>query len=292
VYGFGGVLVMNEPQENVNRLVAQMFERGINYFDVAPQYGDAEERLGPALQPYREQCFLACKTLHRTAEQAEAQFECSLRRLQTDRLDLYQLHALNDMTKDVDVAFGRGGVIELVDRARREGRIRHAGFSAHSVEAAEAAMDRYDFDSILVPVNFAAFFVGDFGPSIIEKAAGKGLSVLALKAMARQKWAEGDPVRQRLPKAWYKPILDPTEAALSLRFTLSRPGVVAAVGPGEIEPFRTGLEVIESGEALRPPDESELQTLRRLAEAEIANPVFSASGPQRQTRVGRKPGEH
>lgn len=291
VYGIGGVLVMNQPQEEVDRLVAEMFERGINYFDVAPQYGDAEQRLGPALEPYRERCFLACKTLERTADKAEAQFQRSLKRLRTDRFDLYQLHAMADMAKDVDVAFGRGGVIELVDRAKREGRIRHAGFSAHSVEAAEAAMDRYDFDSILVPINFAAFFVGSFGPSIIEKARDKGLSVLALKAMARQQWAKSDPARKRLPKAWYKPILDPAEAQLSVRFTLSRPGVVAAVGPGEIEPFRVGLAVIESGKAITPLDESELQALRQLAEAQVDSPVFSATGPQRQTRAGREPGQ-
>jgi aryl-alcohol dehydrogenase-like predicted oxidoreductase len=189
IIGFGGIVVSGVEQEHANRLVAEAIEKGVNYFDVAPSYGDAEIKLGPALEPYRKDVFLACKTLHRTKEAAAEELKESLRRLRTDYLDLYQLHAISDVVKDVDVAFGKGGVMDLLVEAKKEGQIRCLGFSAHSEEAALAAMERYDFDSILFPINFATFYAGDFGPRVLEAAKAKGVARLALKAMARQQWA-------------------------------------------------------------------------------------------------------
>lgn len=180
ILGRGGV-----EQEHADRVVAQAVERRVNYFDVAPTYGDTEIKLGPALEPYRKDVFLACKTTQRTKEGAAAELKESLRRLRTDHLDLYQLHAITDVQKDVDVAFGPGGAMEVFVEAKKQGQVRHVGFSAHSEEAALAAMERCDFDSILFPVNFATFYEGGFGPRVIEAARSKGMAILALKAMAR-----------------------------------------------------------------------------------------------------------
>jgi len=94
VVGFGGIVVMNESQKSANRLVAEAVERGINYFDVAPSYGNAEERLGPALKPYRDSVFLACKTLKRTKKEALEELHQSLKRLHIDHFGLYQLHGV------------------------------------------------------------------------------------------------------------------------------------------------------------------------------------------------------
>ena len=79
IVGFGGILVMDEEPASASRLVAQAVDRGINYFDVAPTYGNAEERLGPALEPYRRSAFLACKTDKRTAKEAQEELR-SMRR--------------------------------------------------------------------------------------------------------------------------------------------------------------------------------------------------------------------
>jgi hypothetical protein len=107
--GLGGVVYMNEEQERVNRIVQEAIDNGVNYFDVAPTYGDAEELLGPALKPFRDRVFLACKTEKRDRDGAEEELNQSLRRLQTDHLDLYQLHALKEI-REVDRALGwRGG---------------------------------------------------------------------------------------------------------------------------------------------------------------------------------------
>jgi aryl-alcohol dehydrogenase-like predicted oxidoreductase len=197
IIGFGGIVVSGVEQEHANRVVAEAVEKGVNYFDVAPTYGDAEMKLGPALEPYRKDVFLACKTTQRTKDGAAAELAESLKRLRTDHLDLYQLHAMTDMRKDVDVAFGSGGAMEVLVEAKKQGRVRYLGFSAHSEEAALAAMDRYDFDSILFPVNFATFYKADFGPRVVQAAKSKGIARLALKAMARQQWPKDDPLRQQ-----------------------------------------------------------------------------------------------
>ncbi len=96
-------------------------------------------------------------------------------------------------------------------------------FHAHSIEAAQAALDRYPFDSILFPVNFACYVADDFGPQILKLAEEKGAARLALKALARQSWPQDDPMREEYKKCWYQPLTDPRQAALALRFTLNKP---------------------------------------------------------------------
>ena len=106
IIGFGGMLVNAEEPGEAARLVSMAVnELGINYFDVAPTYGNAEERLGPALAPYRQRVFLACKTMERSAEGATAALHQSLQLLHTDHLDLYQFHAVTTM-EDVQQIFG------------------------------------------------------------------------------------------------------------------------------------------------------------------------------------------
>ena len=129
--GFGGIVVMDEDPTQSKNIVAEAVDRGVNYFDVAPSYGNAQERLGPALAPYRKNCFLACKTEGRTKDDSRKQLEESLRLLKTDHVDLYQFHALTKMA-DLDKVLGPGGAMETMEAAKKEGKIRYIGFSVHS----------------------------------------------------------------------------------------------------------------------------------------------------------------
>ncbi|HNS22471.1 MAG TPA: aldo/keto reductase [Sedimentisphaerales bacterium] len=272
IIGFGGLVVSGAEQEKANRLVAEAVEKGVNYFDVAPTYGDAEVKLGPALEPYRKDVFLACKTTQRTKEGVASELAESLQRLRTDHLDLYQLHAISDVPKDVDAAFAPGGAMKVFLEVKKQGQVRYLGFSAHSEEAALAAMERYDFDSILFPVNFAMYYKGDFGPRVIEAAKAKGVARLALKAMAKQKWPEGDPLRPQYPECWYQPLTDRSEAKLGLYFTLSQ-SVTAAIPPGDESLFRLALELAMG---FRPVSQKEKDSLRQMAQS--LNPVFASGG--------------
>ncbi|MCX5662973.1 MAG: aldo/keto reductase [Planctomycetota bacterium] len=279
VIGFGGIVVSGAEQEHANHVVARAVERGVNYFDVAPTYSDAEQKLGPALEPFRKNVFLACKTTQRQAAGARAEFDASLERLRTDYFDLYQLHAITDVAKDVDAAFAAGGAMEFLTQAKRDGRVRHLGFSAHSVEAAMAALDRFPFDSVLVPVNFATFHAG-FGPQIIAAACDRGASVLALKSMARQKWSSPDhPLKKRYAKCWYEPLTDSAEVLLALRFTLEQ-GVTSLLPPGEELLFELAIGLVPQLAAApasdpAPLDDAQRERLRALAAS--LDPIFRAA---------------
>ncbi len=268
IIGFGGIVVMDTPQSFANNIVAEAFDRGINYFDVAPTYGNAEERLGPALEPYRKRVFLACKTNKRDKEGAAAELEQSLKRLRSDHLDLYQLHALTKM-EDLETALGPNGAMETYVAARKAGKVRHIGFSAHSVETALAAIERFDFDTILFPFNFVLYSQAGFGPQVLEAARKKGMGILALKAMAKTTWPESMKAEDRPnPKCWYQPAELPEEATLAYRWTLSQP-VTAAIPPGDEKYFRLAMDVAQRFEPIQ---ESEEKTL--MARAEGAEPIF------------------
>jgi aryl-alcohol dehydrogenase-like predicted oxidoreductase len=270
IIGFGGILVDGAGQQHANRLVAEAFEKGVNYFDVSPTYGDAELKLGPALEPYRKKVFLACKTGQRRREGASEELDESLKRLRTDYLDLYQLHSITDVKNDVDAVFARGGAMEVFLEAKKQGRIRYLGFSAHSEQAALAAMDRHDFDSVLLPINFAAFYKGDFGHKVIAAAKSKGMAILALKSLARQQWPEDDPLRKQYPKCWYQPVTEREDTRLALYFTLSQP-VTAAIPPGEESLFRMALDLALN---FKPISRRDLEKVKQMVES--LNPIFQA----------------
>ena len=247
VIGFGGIVVMDTTPREAANYVAEAVQRGVNYFDVAPTYGNAQDRLGPALKPYRQKCFLACKTTKRDAKGSSEELEASLKKLETDHVDLYQLHAMTTMD-DVKQVFAPGGAMETFVKAKQDGKTRYLGFSAHSQEAALAALDHFDFDSVLFPLNFPAWIKGKFGPKVYQRAKADGRGILALKAMAHQQWPAQS--KHRWNKAWYEPFDEVDKAALGLRFTLHLP-VTAMLPPGHWELFKMALGLAQSGRSRR-----------------------------------------
>ena len=256
IIGFGGIVVMNEDTGAASNIVAEAVDRGVNYFDVAPSYGNAQERLGAALAPYRNKCFLACKTDGRLKGDSRADLEQSLKLLKTDHLDLYQFHALTKMA-DLDKVLGPGGAIETFEAAKKEGKIRFIGFSVHSVETALAALDRYNFDTVLFPVNWVLFSQANFGPQILKRAQEKNMGILALKGMAKTVWAADQKQNHPQPKCWYQPAAFPTEASLGLRWTLGHP-ITAAIPPGDEGYFRLAMDVAQNYKPLEAHEEQAL----------------------------------
>lgn len=238
IIGFGGIVVSGMEQSKANDTVAEAIDRGVNYFDVAPTYGDAEQKLGYALEGKRNSIFLACKAEERTKEGTLRQLEQSLKNLRTDHFDLYQLHSMTTQ-EDFDIAMGPNGAVEALVEAKKKGLTRYIGFSAHSVEIALKLIDAFDFDTILFPTNWVNFFNSNFGPQVVQKAAEKGMGYLAIKAMAMTPWAENE--THAYPNCWYKPVDDPGLAAIALRFTLSQPNVTAAIPPGDPALFKLAL---------------------------------------------------
>jgi predicted aldo/keto reductase-like oxidoreductase len=248
IIGFGGIVVRDTTAAQAAERVAHAIDRGVNYFDVAPSYGNAEEMLGPALEPYRKNVFLACKTLERSRDGAAAELEASLRYLRTDHVDLYQLHAVTKK-EDVEQILGPSGALEAFVAARAAGKTRFLGFSAHNVDAALALIAAVPFDTILFPVNFATWHAGNFGPQVLDAAQKKGMGILALKSMAYRPWQPG--VARTNSHTWYEPLADPDFARQGLRFTLSHP-VTAAIPPGDEALFAMALDLAATFTPLSP----------------------------------------
>lgn len=269
VIAFGGIVLNGSTPGHAARLVRESFEAGVTHFDVAPQYGTAEELLGPALEPFRGRVFLSCKTLQRGRRDATAELDRSLRRLRTDHVDLYQLHSVSRV-EDVDAIFADDGALRALEDARREGKARFLGFSAHSEEAAMALMSRFDFDSIMFPVNYATWHAGHFGPRVLARAREKQMGIIAIKSLAKRPWAKGDD-RAAHPNCWYLPMTDEGEAALGLRFTLSHP-VTTAIMPGSEECLRLGMKLAPQ---FTPLSAAEAEAMQRKGEG--VTPLFRAA---------------
>jgi aryl-alcohol dehydrogenase-like predicted oxidoreductase len=256
--GFGGIVVTDSTTEQAAERVKEAIDYGVNYFDVAPSYGNAEEMLGPALEPYRKNVFLACKTTERKMDGARRELEESLKKMRTDHFDLYQLHAVTSMD-DVDAIFSENGAMKTFLKAREEGLVKHLGFSAHSVEAATELMKRFDFDTILFPFNYTCWYKGEFGPQVMEMAKKKDMGILALKAMAYRPWQKD--AERYIEKTWYEPHTDKEDAGKGLRFTLSHP-VTAAIPPGDEKLFSMALRLAAE---FKPMDEAEIMEMKEKA---------------------------
>ena len=273
IIALGGIVICGLSQEEASRRVAEAYGRGVNYFDCAPSYfnGEAEIKLGEALKPYRSKVFLAEKTMSRDAKGAREELERTLQRFHTDHVDLYQFHAVSSMD-DVEKILAPAGAAETFYAARKQGKVRFLGFSAHNSPAALRLMDALELDSILFPVNVNAWENGGFGPQILNKAKSKGMARMALKALAFGKWpADMKQSDRRYPKCWYQPIDDREMARLALRFTLNQE-VTVAVPPGDERIFDLAMEL--ASEPLPQLSAAELTELKTKISS--LEPVFRA----------------
>ena len=271
VIGFGGIVVMNVTPEEASSFVKLAIDAGVNYFDVSPSYGDAELKLGRALEPYRKDVFLSCKTDGRNKKDSRAELEQSLKNCRTGHFDLYQLHAVTTLD-EVKTILGKGGAIETCLEARKEGKIKYIGFSAHSVEAATALINGFEFDTIMFPFNQFSWYAGNFGPQVMALAQEKKMGIIALKAMARGTWP-ANVSHTRYQKCWYEPLTNEEDILTGLRFTLSHP-IAAAIPPGEPELFKIALNLRDK---IKPLNDDEVEIIK--AAALKGSPLFRYPSP-------------
>ncbi len=204
---YGAASLGEVDQDRADASIQEALDAGINHFDVAADYGDAELRLGPAMPRIRDHIFLATKTGLRTEEEAWAQINASLERLQTDHVDLIQLHAVCDL-ENLDLLTRPGGGLAAAIRAKEEGLAGAVGITGHTHRAPSVhreALRRYDFDSVLTPVNYRllsdARYADDLA-ELLEAAAATDAAVMAIKVIARRIWREGEPKEY---DTWYRP---------------------------------------------------------------------------------------
>jgi predicted aldo/keto reductase-like oxidoreductase len=265
IVGFGGIALKNNGQEFADKLIAAAYDAGINYYDVSPRYGDAQERMGPALKEYRNKVFLACKTKFRDKEGAEEDLNNSLKLLKSDHFDLYQFHSVASLD-EVDQIFGSGGAMEAFLKAKKEGKIRHIGFSAHNEQAALRMMELFEFDAILYPINCACWKNGNFGPRVYETAKKQDMGILAIKAIAKHRAPGAEAL---YPNMFYNPFSEDEEIDNALRFTLSK-DITATVHAGDSIFMKKTLDFVHRHKVIEAPDEV---VINKMVEGVI--PVFS-----------------
>jgi len=274
---YGETILPGDGQAASDRQVAWAVERGVNYFDVAPTYGDAQLMLGNSLIPCRKSVYLACKTGQRMRDRAEAEMEESRKLLHTDYFDVYQMHSLSTM-EDIEQAFGPGGVMELMRDMKEKGIARRLGITAHSEAVALKALELYDFDTVLFPFNWHMHMAHGMGGALCRAAKEKGIGLLCMKSMIERSWTDEERRVSKYPKSWCKPLDVDEEPAMllaAMKYALSL-GVDTIIPPGNFDHFRFAVEHID--EALENPlSESERAMLAARLEQVRDRPFFDES---------------
>jgi aryl-alcohol dehydrogenase-like predicted oxidoreductase len=271
---YGGIVSMKDGQANSDRYVSWAIDRGINYFDVAPLYGDAQEKLGHSLRPYRKDVYLACKTFTRRAAEARRELKESMRLLQTDYFDNYQMHSLQSVD-EVEDAFSKGGVMGLIAPLWEKGDLRKLGITCHDEAAALRAMELFDFDTVLFPLNWHMHIGRGFGGAVTRAAKERGMGVLAIKGLIERRWlSDEEREASPFPKSWCKPIdlEDKRLRTAALKYTLSL-GADTLIPPGDFVNFAFAVENID--ECLsRPLGDEDMRLLKTAYENVKEYPFF------------------
>ena len=267
---FGAAALSRVTQDDADRAMAIVREYGVNHLDVAASYGDAELRLGPWMARHRDDYFLATKTGQRTYREARDEIHRSLERLQTDRIDLIQLHNLAQEEEWV-TALGPGGALEAAVEAREAGLVRFIGVTGHGLGIAamhRRSLERFPFDSVLLPYSYIMMqnpqYAADF-EALATVCRARGVAVQTIKAITRAPWDE----RPDGAPTWYEPLREQDDIDLAAGWVLGRPDVFLNTA-GDISLLPRVLDA--ASRFASPPSDEQLATL--LAQREMA-PLFA-----------------
>ncbi|NKC15803.1 MAG: aldo/keto reductase [Gammaproteobacteria bacterium] len=235
---FGGAALSRADQDEADRTLEVLLEYGINHIDTAARYGDSELRIGKWMPEHRKRFFLATKTGERDYGSAREQIRRSLDRLQVDQVDLLQLHSMAH-PDDWDRVFSAEGALEAVVEAREEGLTRFIGITGHSWTIAamhRRSLERFDFDSVLMPLNFLMYaderYRRNFD-TVVKLCKARNIAVQTIKSIARGPWATAPKARN----TWYQPLEDQESIDRAIHWVMGRNDVfINTVGDTHILP--------------------------------------------------------
>jgi aryl-alcohol dehydrogenase-like predicted oxidoreductase len=263
VVTFGTAGIGKVDQETADLAIQLVLDHGVNHFDVAPRYGEAEVRLQPWMSCIRDRIFLGCKTGQRTRDAATAELHRSLERLGTDRLDLYQLHAVGKL-HELDECTAKGGALETLIEARNSGIARWLGITGHTHAAPRThleALHRFDFDTVMFPLNFVLWSNSQYRrdvEALLDHCRRKDVGVHIIKTVAKDPWGE----RPKTHTTWYEPFTDQPTIDRAVAFVLSQPiTTLTSVGDVTVLP-----KVLSAAERFRPLDAAAQEALVATAD--------------------------
>jgi aryl-alcohol dehydrogenase-like predicted oxidoreductase len=233
---YGGAALGDVSQDVADRSVQEALDGGINHFDVAADYGDAELRLGSVMAAMRNRIFLATKTGLRDGEAAWAQINASLERLRTDSVDLLQLHAVCDFD-DLDRATRTGGALESAVRAQEEGLVGAVGITGHTHQAPAVhleALRRYPFATVLTPLNPVLWrdeqYRADY-QALVAEVQRQDAGLMTIKTVSRRNW----PVPDDQPyTTWYEPFDDQLRITAAVSWVLAHEEITGIPTAGDV----------------------------------------------------------
>jgi len=219
---FGGFALAYVDQPTADRVIQQVLDAGLNHIDIAPSYGEAEQRLSPWMPRIRDAFFLGCKTMQRTKQAAIDGLNQSLERLQVNSFDLYQMHAVTTM-EELNRCTQTGGSLEGIIEMREKGLTRFIGITGHGMQTPTIfieALRRFDFDSVLFPIFPALFADEDYRKqalALLDLCEEKDVGVMTIKAIAKEPWGDREPHYH----TWYVPFDDQETIQTNINFSLS-----------------------------------------------------------------------
>ncbi|HEY0580817.1 MAG TPA: aldo/keto reductase [Chloroflexota bacterium] len=263
---FGGAALSRVSQDVADRTLDVLLEHGINHIDVAASYGDAELRVAPWLKRYPDRFFLATKTGQRRANEAREELKRSLDRLGVDHVDLWQFHNLSDPI-EWDTALSPGGVIDAAIEAREQGLIRFIGVTGHGAQIAAThrrSLQRFDFDSVLLPYNFVTLQSDYYRENFFglkKTCEERNTAVQTIKSLAYRPWMG----RERTTSTWYEPLTEPEAMETALHWALGEPGIFV-ISSGDVNLLPRILDAAErfDDRAERPSEATMTQLVERL----------------------------
>lgn len=256
---FGAAALWDVTQQEADKTLGLLLDHGVNHIDTARSYGDAELRVGPWMKKHRSDFFLASKTGMRTKKEALDELKESLIRLETDYLDLWQLHFLVDAS-EWDTAMGEGGALEAAVEAKEQGLIRFIGVTGHGIGSPSAhikSLSIYDFDSVLLPYNYLMLQNNVYRKDterLLSICAERKIAVQTIKSLARGEWED----KPKVHATWYDPLTDETSIEKAVHYVLANEQLFLNT-TGDIHILPSLLKAAQG--PITKPSEEEMQAL-------------------------------
>ncbi len=266
---FGAASLGSVSKRDADRALELLLEHGVNHIDVAASYGDAELRIASWLRRHEGEFFVATKTGERSYAAAREEIRRSLDRLGVERIDSIQLHNLVDVI-DWETALGADGALEAAIEAREEGLVRFIGVTGHGLSIPEMhrrSLERFPFDSVLLPYNFVQLQDPRYAETFEALAAvcqERNVALQTIKSLASRRW-DG---REKTAATWYEPLREQADIDLAAHWVLGRPEAFLLTS-GDVELLPKLLDAAERFES-RPSEEQ----MREMAERQDLAPLF------------------
>jgi len=235
--GFGGIPIQKPSEEEAVRIVRSCLDLGITFFDTSRMYTNSEERIGKAIAGRRNEVILATKSTTRTAKGVTKDLETSLKKLNTDYIDLYQFHNVSS-PEHLQAVMAPGGPLEVLHKAREAGTVRHIGITSHRLPVAKEAVLTDCFETVMFGLNFVNTEAAE---ELLPLAREHDMGIIIMKPMA------GGMLEN---------------PSISFKYLQQFPDVMPLIGISRQGEMEEVISIVEANAPLTPEEKAEMERIR------------------------------